>query len=236
MIDTITTIQEVTLQAKELGLYEYLFVERNLSRDDALNLLEMWGGEFERNHKDFVWNGSVSYYDEIDKFVQNRLGELKCEDIFKRDAVIGSVISFEAGLYKVKGADGVGLVVEPIGPRGNTWSYYTQIGYASKDKIKFIRNYPDVMDTTNGHDPELVRKINQAWNEKREGFCPILRALYARDIKEIMDSDAWNWTDEAESVKETLHDDWDIHADNYLMYIADDLDLRTILTFLRYDE
>ena len=235
MIDTITTIQEVTLQAKELGLYEYLFVERNLSRDDALNLLEMWGREFERNHKDFVWNGSASYYDEIDKFVQNRLGELKCEDIFKRDAVIGSVISFEAGLYKVKGADGVGLVVEPIGPRGNTWSYYTQIGYANKDKIKFIRNYPDVMDTTNGHDPELVGKINRAWNEKREQFRPILRALYDRDIKEIMDSDVWNWTDDAKSVKETLHDDWDIHADNYLMYIADDLDLKAILYFLRYE-
>jgi hypothetical protein len=90
------------------------------------------------------------------------------------------------------------------------------------------------MDTTQNHDPELVRKINQAWNEKREQFCPILRALYARDIKEIMDSDAWNWTDDEESVKETLHDEWDFHADNYLMHIADDLDLKAILTFLRY--
>ena len=235
MIDTITIIQEITLQAKELGLYEYLFVERNLSRDEALNLLEMWGKEFERNHEGFAWDGSVSYYDEIDKFVQTRLGELKCEDIFKSDAVIGSVIRFAERLYKVKGANGVGLVVEPIGPKGNTWSYYTQIGYASKDKIKFIRNYPDVMDTTNGHDPELVGKINRAWSEKREQFCPILRALYDRDIKEIMDSDAWDWTDDVESVKETLHDDWDVHADNYLMHIADDWDLKAILYFLRYE-
>ena len=234
MIDTITTIQEVTLQAKELGLYEYLYIQRNLSRDEALNLLEMWGKEFEANHKDFSWDGSVSYYDEIDKFVQNRLGELKCEDIFKGDVVIGSVIRFMGGLFKVKGANGDGLVVEPIGNNNPAWCF-AQIGYSNKDKIKVIHNYPDVMDTTNGHDPELVGKINKAWNEKREQFCPILRALYVRDIKEIMGSDAWNWTDNAESVKETLHDEWDIHAENYLMHIADDWDLKAILYFLRYE-
>jgi hypothetical protein len=38
-----------------------------------------------------------------------------------------------------------------------------------------------------------------------------------------------------ESVKETLHDEWDIHADNYLMHIADDWDLKAILYFLRYE-
>lgn len=235
MIDTITTIQEITLTANELGLYEYLFVNRNLSRDEILNLFEMWGKEFEKSHESFVWDGSVSYYDEIDKFVQNRLGELKCEDIFKGEVVIGSVIRFDVGLFKVKGANGNGLVVEPIGPKGNTWGYFTEISYSNKDKIELIPNYSDVMDTTQNHDPELVRKINQAWNEKREEFCPILRALYNRDIKEIMDSDAWNWTDDVESVKETLLDEWDAHADNYLMHIADDMDLKTILNFLRID-
>ena len=50
-----------------------------------------------------------------------------------------------------------------------------------------------------------------------------------------MDSDAWDWTDDAESVKETLHDEWDFHAHNYLMHIADDWDLKAILYFLRYE-
>jgi len=263
MIDTITTIQEVTLQAKELGLYEYLFVERNLSRDDALNLLEMWGREFERNHKDFVWNGSASYYDEIDKFVQNRLGELKCEDYFHGEVTIGSVISFEAGLYKVKGANGNGLVVEPVGPKGNTWGYFTEISFSNKDKIKVIHNYPDVMDTTQNHDPALVGKINKAWNEKREQFCPILRALYERDIDEITDADSFqidmwrpdnadgcrdeiieafnhgnetgDWKRYNELALEDMCREWDMFADNYLMHIADDLDLKAILYFLRYE-
>ena len=109
----------------------------------------------------------------------------------------------------------------------------TEIGLSQVENITLVSG-EEIMDTTQNHDPELVYKINQAWNEKREQFAPILRALYERDITEIMDSDAWNWTDNMDSVKETLHDEWDVHADNYLMHIADDLDLRTILTFLRY--
>jgi len=235
MIDTITTIQEVTLQAKELGLYEYLFVKRNLSRDEALNLLEMWAKEFEKSHESFVWDGSVSYYDEIDKFVENRLSELRCEDYFHGEVTIGSVIRFVGGLFKVVRANANGLVVEPIGPKGNTWGYFTEISYSNKDKISVVPNYPDVMDTTEGHHPLLVGYINREWVNRRDEFAPILRTLYARDIKEIMNSNVWDWTDDAESVKETLHDEWDLHAHNYLMHIADDLDLKAILHYLRVD-
>lgn len=235
MIDTITTIQEVTLTANELGLYEYLFVNRNLSRDEILNLFEMWGREFEKSHESFVWDGSVSYYDEIDKFVQNRLGELKCEDIFKGKVVIGSVIRYEAGLYKVKGANGNGLVVEPVGPKGNTWGYFAEIGFSNKDKIEVLPNYPDVMDATNGHHPVLVGYINREWAKRRDEFAPILRTLYARDAEEIFKCEAFDWSDGAEEVKGYMEQYWELHAHNYLMHIADDLDLKAILHYLRVD-
>ena len=233
MIDTITTIQEVTLQAHELGLYEYLFIQRNLSRDEALNLLEMWGKEFEANHKDFSWDGSVSYYDEIDKFVQKRLGELKCEDIFEGENIIGSVIRYEMGLYKVKGANGNGLVVEPVGPKGNTWGYFTEISFSNKDKIELVPNYPDVMGVTDRHDPILVHLINNEWVRNREMFAPILRTLYARDAEKIYKNDAFKWDDTLEASKDYMEEYWDLHARNYLMNVADNSDLKTILHYLR---
>ena len=101
------------------------------------------------------------------------------------------------------------------------------------------------MDTTNNHDAELVAKINEAWNtDKREQFCPILIILYHRDLDDMLKSDAYDFskvldlegmTDEdiREAVFYYLQDNWDIEAYNYLMHIADDLDLKTILTFLR---
>lgn len=92
-----------------------------------------------------------------------------------------------------------------------------------------------IMDTTNGHEPELVRRINDAWDKYREEFRPILIALYDRDIEEIFNSDAflcgWNDTDEAFA---DLQSNWDMHAWNYLQHIADNNDLSTILHFLNY--
>jgi hypothetical protein len=233
MIDTITTIQEVTLQAKELGLYEYLFVKRNLSRDEALNLLEMWAKEFEKSHESFVWDGSVSYYDEIDKFVENRLCELRCEDYFHGEVTIGSVIRFVGGLFKVVRANANGLVVEPIGPKGNTWGYFTEISYSNKDKISVVPNYPDVMDTTEGHHPLLVGYINREWVKRRDEFAPILRTLYARDAEKIYKNDAFKWDDTLEASKDYMEEYWDLHARNYLMNVADNSDLQTILHYLR---
>ena len=228
MISLITTIQEITMQASVLGVYEYLFDSCNESRDEIFNRFEEWGKEFEEAHKDYEWNGD--YYDEIDEFVERKFTEIKLADEF----VEGDYIIYATGLYKITGFTGRGILVDEIRPRKDADEWVvTEIGLSQVKDITLVSG-EEIMDTTQNHDPELVRKINQAWNEKREQFCPILRALYARDIKEIMDSDAWNWTDDADSVKETLHDEWDVHADNYLMHIADDLDLRTILTFLRY--
>lgn len=230
MITLTTTIQEITMQAYALGVYEYLFDTCNESRDEIFNRFEEWGKEFEEAHKDYEWDGN--YYDEIDDLVERKFTEIKLADKF----VKGDYIIYETGLYKITGFTYRGILVDEIVPRkGDDDWVLTEIGLSQVENITLVSGEV-IMDTSQNHDHELVRKINRAWNEKREEFCPILRALYERDIKEIMDSDAWNWTDDEESVKETLHDDWDIHADNYLMHIADNLDLQTILTFLRYDE
>lgn len=96
---------------------------------------------------------------------------------------------------------------------------------------------PDViMDATNGHEAELVRRINDAWDKYREEFYPILCALYARDIEEIFQSDAFAWQTDAtqEWVLGEMKAQWDFYAPNYLQHIADNQDLSTILHFLNY--
>ena len=111
----------------------------------------------------------------------------------------------------------------------------------------------DIMDDTNGHDPELVREINQKWAKYSYRFKPILLALYERDIDEITDCDSflfneWKAWPEYDNGCETgkwgayniraledLKECWEFHAENYLKHIADDQDLKTIITFVRCD-
>ena len=233
MINLTTTIQEITMQAySPFGIYDYLFNTCNESRDEIFNRFEAWGKEFEEAHKHYVWDGD--YYDEIDDFLREKFEEIKLSHLFPAGIAVGDYLTYEGGLYKITGFEPGEIVVDELRPGNDKDWIVCTIGFSQANKIKILDG-EEIMDTTNGHNPELVVKINQAWNEKREQFCPILRALYARDIKEIMDSDAWNWTDDAESVKETLHDEWDFHAYNYLMHIADDWDLKAILYFLRYE-
>jgi hypothetical protein len=236
MITLTTTIQEITMQAYTFGVFNYLFEREHnaMSRDEIFNLFEKWGEEFEALEKEHEGEDDWFYYDEIDEFINKKYMELKLADAFPFGIAVGDHISYEGGIYLITSITGRGIAVDEVKPGKDPGWIVTEIGFSQHDKIKILPDYEEIMDTTQNHDPELVSKINQAWNEKREQFCPILRALYARDIKEIMDSDAWNWTDDEESVKETLHDEWDFHADNYLMHIADDLDLKAILTFLRY--
>lgn len=236
MITLTTTIQEITMQAYTFGVFNYLFEREHnaMSRDEIFNLFEKWGEEFEALEKEHEGEDDWFYYDEIDEFINKKYMELKLADAFPFGIAVGDHISYEGGIYLITSITGRGIAVDEVKPGKDPGWIVTEIGFSQHDKIKILPDYEEIMDTTQNHDAELVSKINQAWNEKREQFCPILRALYARDIKEIMDSDAWNWTDDEESVKETLHDEWDFHADNYLMHIADDLDLKAILTFLRY--
>lgn len=231
MFTLTTTIQEITLTANAHGVFDYLFNDHNMSRDEILNIFEDWGKEYEELAKSHEGDDDWFYYEEMDEFVDRKFTEIKLGDEF----VKGDYIIYATGLYKITGFTGRGILVDEIRPRKDADEWVvTEIGLSQVKDITLVSG-EEIMDTTQNHDPELVGKINRAWNEKREEFCPILRALYARDITEIMDSDVWNWTDDVDSVKETLHDEWDVHADYYLMHIADDLDLRTILYFLRYE-
>ena len=126
------------------------------------------------------------------------------------------------------------MVKEIRGMLDSEWET-TEIGFSQSDKVKIIPDYESVMDTTNGHNPKLVAKINIAWNEKREMFFPIMCALYKRDIEEIMDNDAYAWLPEAWSrgnVYNYLAKHWEAETPNYLQHIADDADLECILNYL----
>ena len=90
--------------------------------------------------------------------------------------------------------------------------------------------YSDIMDTYNGHNKELVRKINEAWKDEKfhNSFSEILIALSQRDAAEfenkfgiIVEADG-TWAME--------------HAHEIMEGVCDDQDLETILSFIRYEE
>lgn len=236
----INTIQEITLQAYAFGIYDYFFNERNMSRTDIFNIFVEWAKEFEETHKDFDWMQG-SFYDEVDDFVNYRFDTMKTadkiRDAFPYGIAVNDHISYEGGIFKVTGFSERGVLVEEIKPcpENPDW-IVVEIGFAKSDKVKILPDYEDIMDTTNSHNPELVAKINIAWNEKREMFFPIMCALYKRDIEEIMDSEAftfpWEHGYTADDVYLYLAENWDIEAYNYLQHIADDTDLECILNYL----
>lgn len=236
MINSITTIQEITMQAFGIGVYEYLFDTCNECRDIIFNRFEEWGKEFEEAHKDYKWNGD--YYDEIDDFIHKKFQEIKLANLFPAGIAVGDYLTYEGGLYEVTGFEDDGIAVDEL-RHGNDkdWIVCT-IGFSQADKVKVLDS-EDVMDTTNNHNPELVGKINRAWIERRADFFPILCALYKRDENEIRDSDAFvlskDTMEEYGSIYEYMAKHWDIEAENYLMHIADDTDLKTILNFLHYN-
>ena len=137
-----------------------------------------------------------------------------------------------------------------VGGRLSDSGCYTPYDIAIKyGKLEYF----GIMDTGNCHDEALVKEINLKWLKFKRFFRPILVALYTRDIDEITDHDAFKisewleWPEYSEGCdtddwkpynKRCLDDmvlNWDSFADNYLMHIADDQDLETILTFVRYD-
>ena len=233
----LNTIQEITLQAYAFGIYDYLFNERNMTRPEIFALFVEWAEEFEDTHKDFDW-GESSFYDEVDDFLNCRFDSMKIKDkvkdAFPYGIEKGDHISYEGGIFKVTGFSERGILVEEIKscPENPDW-IVSEIGFSQSDKVQFLPNYEDIMDTTNNHNPELVAKINIAWNEKREQFFPILCALYKRDVQEILDSDAFTFPKyDADEAYHYLKDNWDIEAYNYLQHIADDTDLECILNYL----
>lgn len=236
----INTIQEITLQAYTFGIYDYFFNERNMSRTDIFNIFVEWAKDFEASHENFDWMQG-SFYDEVDDYLGHKFESLKIKDKIKEAFPYGievnDHISYEGGIFKVTGFSERGVLVEEIKPCPENPDWIVlEIGYSKSDKVQFLPNYEEIMDTTNNHNPELVAKINIAWNEKREMFFPIMCALYKRDIEEIMDSDAFTFPWEHEYTADDaylfLSENWDIETYNYLQHIADDTDLECILNYL----
>jgi hypothetical protein len=178
--------------------------------------------------------------------------------------VEGDYINYEEGLYKITGFNNRGILVDEIRPRPNNELPIIEISLSNVAKVS-LASKCGVMDCGNGHNPELVKRINDAWNKYIEGFKPILCALYERDINEITDAecfrlDRWfpyendgkncsddfkkaynkgydmhDWSDFNKLALEDMKREWDLFAENYLMHIADDGDLETILSFVRIE-
>ena len=110
-----------------------------------------------------------------------------------------------------------------------------------------------IMTTLQNHNPALVAQINEKWGRFKERFKPVLCALYERDIDEITSHDAWcmpewedwdeykhglntgEWSTYNQKALAEMQKRWAEFAHSYLMHIADDQDLETILTFVRFD-
>ena len=72
--DTIATIQEITLQAYEFGIYNKLQDEQDKSREEIFLIFRNWAKEFETMHEGYEWDGD--WYDEIDIFLTEKLKNL----------------------------------------------------------------------------------------------------------------------------------------------------------------
>ena len=81
-----------------------------------------------------------------------------------------------------------------------------------------------IMDTSNGHCPCLVDKINQAYIKKPHDFGLIVDALVNRDLKEFVETTGHKSPSEI-SAKIRHHD--------YCQFVADDQDLRAIINYCR---
>lgn len=100
------------------------------------------------------------------------------------------------------------------------------------DLVDYIEDHCryDIMDTYNGHNPELVRKINSAWRDDKyhNSFSEILLALLYRDHEEYIEKYG--------EVEDYSVDYAMAHAHEIMEGVCDDLDLECILNFIRYEE
>ena len=175
------------------------------------------------------------------------------EDEPERKFKSGDYIKFEGVVYKIEAQTDRGYTVKEVSaPKNYHWETI-ELGFINEPKMELLPDYEEIIDEWgDAHDADLRKKINDAWNKNREGFCPILRALYARDIDEITDHDAFqypewvdspeyndglrsgDWEDYNEMALNHMTREWDFFAANYLNHIADDCDLECILNFLHY--
>lgn len=232
----VSTIEEITLVAYSMGIYDFLFEKENMSRDNIFSLFREWGIEFEKAHENYEWDGD--YYDEIDAFLENKIKEIRLKHIFPFGVSVGDYFEYDGGLYKITGFTTDFISVDELRRKKGCNYTITNFSYSLAERFKFIDG-EDFMDTTNGHNENYVRLLNEAWNTKREQFYPILCALYKRDNDEILASDAFADWDKVSETYDTLYEymeaNWDVEAYNYAMHIADDNDLKVILGYLGYN-
>lgn len=91
-----------------------------------------------------------------------------------------------------------------------------------------------IMDDTNSHNSKLVDTINdlwkKSWGEKDGGrLAIILKALMKRDTQEMLDK---GYVSSEDAMPVALAN-YQHYAYDYLMHIADDMDLQTIIFFMR---
>ena len=238
MNTNINVIQEITLQGYAFGIFDILMGEKNMSREEVFSVFRDWAKEFEELHKETDWYVSF-YYDEIDAFLARKKGELYCK--YK----VGDYVRFNGNVYRISEitdgemSDGGYLAVSVSNPDDERKTI--KIDSFHDAEMEVLSDYEEVMNTNNCHDAKLVAKINTFWNEDKEGFFHILCALYRRDLKKIMDSDAFDFSHCVNSalnnyaivfIENELCENWVDYAPIYLMNIADDGDLDCILLFL----
>lgn len=103
------------------------------------------------------------------------------------------------------------------------------------DLVSYIEDhcYCDIIDTSNGHNPELVKKINAAWKspEYHYRFAFIVYSIAQRDYSECEEKFCCDMGNFLSAIIDDCNADV-IH--NVLENICDDIDLQTILLFIRY--
>jgi len=181
--------------------------------------------------------------------------EVKIIDEEKHKFVPGQYVACNGAVYRITSLTDRGYAVKEIRPaKDDVYGWETiELGFINEEKMELLPDFEEIIDEWgDAHSPELRKKINDAWNKNRAGFAPILRALYARDIDEITDHDAFqydewkdspeyrygleneDWEDYNKMALNHMQREWDFFADNYLNHIADDCDLECILNFLHY--
>ena len=90
-----------------------------------------------------------------------------------------------------------------------------------------VEEAEEIMNYTNNHNQLLVDKINGIYNDKdtRIDFYKILRLLIKRDIEELEEFEG------CEIAPDDILDEDYIY--DYLMHVADNQDLETIISFCR---
>jgi hypothetical protein len=180
--------------------------------------------------------------------------EVKIIDEKKHKFAPGQYVACNGAVYRITSLTDRGYAVKEVRAPKDADEWETiELGFINEEKMELLPDYEEIItDWGDAHDSELRSKINDAWNKNRAGFCPILRALYARDIDEITDHDAFqyvewkdtpeyryglendDWSDYNKMALAHMQREWDSFADNYLNHIADDCDLECILNFLHY--